>query len=271
MIFMKLSVLNTKKEQTGTVDLPQQFEEQVRVDLVRRAVLAIEANNRQPYGTNPRAGLEHAAELSRRRRKYRGSYGFGISRSPRKIHSRNGTRFGWVGAIAPFTRGGRAAHPPKASKIWDQKVNKKERKKAIRAAMAASVNKDWITQRGHVVPDGFPFVIDSDFETIEKTKVFRQALSVLGFDGELARSAKTKTRGGPAAWRGRKTRKRVGPLVVVSKTCNAQKAARNIPGVQVVTVKDLNAKLLAPGTTVGRLTLYTKDAIERINKEKLFM
>ena len=51
---------------------------------------------------------------------------------------RRGTQFMWVGALAPGTVGGRKAHPPKASKIWNLKINKKERAKAIRSALGGS-------------------------------------------------------------------------------------------------------------------------------------
>jgi large subunit ribosomal protein L4e len=268
---MKLNIVNTKNEQTGTIELPTQFDEEIRRDLIRRAVLTIEANMRQRYGTDPRAGLDFSAKLSKRRKKYRGSYGLGIARTPRKIMSRSGTRFGWVGAVVPYTRGGRVAHPPKSEKIWDKKMNVKERRKAIRSAMAASVDAKLVAKRGHVVPKGFPFIIDSDFETVNKTKVFAQALDALGMRDELARSAQTKTLGGAAALRGRRIKRKTGPLIVVSKMCPAQKAARNIPGVDVVTVRGLNAKVLAPGCHVGRITLYTKDAIEAIKKETLYM
>jgi large subunit ribosomal protein L4e len=43
-------------------------------------------------------------------------------------------------------------------------------------------------------------------------------------------------------------------------------AANNIPGVDVVTVKNLNAELLAPGAHPGRLTLWTNGALEQLDK-----
>ncbi|MFC2135964.1 50S ribosomal protein L4, partial [Bacteroidota bacterium] len=107
---MKLKILNTNKTETKTTDLPIQFYEPVRKDLIQKVFLAIQANKKQPYGADPEAGKRASAELSRRRRKYRGSYGMGISRVPRKIMSRRGTRMNWVGAFAPGTVGGRRAH-----------------------------------------------------------------------------------------------------------------------------------------------------------------
>src|SRR3989338_11129595 len=144
---MKLKVISPEGKEDGSVTLPTQFSEEVRSDLIKRAVLAIQSHNRQPYGASPEAGKRASAKLSRRRRNYRGSYGLGISRVPRKIFSRRGTRMNWQGAFAPGTVGGRRAHPPKAEKIWWQNINKKERKMAIRSAMAATINKEAVTKK----------------------------------------------------------------------------------------------------------------------------
>ncbi|MFC1755641.1 50S ribosomal protein L4 [Thermoproteota archaeon] len=78
-------------------------------------------------------------------------------------------------------------------------------------------------------------------------------------------------RAGKGKLRGRKYKTKKGPLIVVSKECPLVKTADNIPGVEVVEVQNLNANLLAPGTDLGRLTLFTDTAIERLDKEKLFM
>ena len=61
-----------------------------------------------------------------------------------------------------------------------------------------------------------------------------------------------------------------GPLLVVSKKDKLMKSASNIPGIEVVEVKSLNAELLAPGGVAGRLTLWTKSAIEEMEKQNLF-
>ena len=131
---MKTSLLNLEGKKIGTVELPAQFNESYHPDLIKRAVLAINANSRQAYGTFKQAGTRPSISLSRRRHVYKTTYGFGISRAPRKIISGRGSRFNWVGAFAPGTVSGRRAHPPKAEKIWEVKINKKERKKAIRSA-----------------------------------------------------------------------------------------------------------------------------------------
>jgi large subunit ribosomal protein L4e len=268
---MELNIKSLENKEIGKAKLPSQFNEFVRKDLILRAVLAIESNGRQPYGSDPEAGKKHVAKLSRRRRKYRGSYGHGISRVPRKIMSRNGTRFNWVGAFAPGTVGGRRAHPPKAEKIWAEKLNDKERRKAIRSALAAAINKDLVVARGHFVPEDYPFIIDDKFEGLEKTKEVMNALLSLGFDKELARASVKKIRGSKGKIRGRRYKKKKSVLIITSKVASIYKAAKNIPGVDIINVQQLNAKLLAPGGHPGRAILITKKALDELEKNKLFM
>jgi large subunit ribosomal protein L4e len=268
---MKLKIFSKDNKELGSLELPIQFSEEIRTDIIKRAVQVIQANRRQPYGSDPRAGMKSSAKLSRRRRDYKTSYGHGISRVPRKILSARGSRFNWVGAFAPGTVGGRRAHPPKAEKQWDKKMNTKERRKAIRSAMSATVLKDLVSKRGHKVPDNYPFIIDSSFEEISKTDEVKKIFTLLGLENELERVSERKIRAGKGKMRGRKYKNKVGPLIVVSNPCNLQKAARNLLGVEVRSVRSINAELLAPGTDCGRLTLWTKSAIEKIEKEKLFM
>jgi len=268
---MELKIISIENKEIGKKKLPEQFKEGVRPDLIKRAVLAIQSHKRQPFGTDPEAGKKASAELSRRRRKYRGSYGYGISRVPRKILSRRGTRFNWVGAVAPGTVGGRAAHPPKAEKILSKKINKKERKKAIRSALAATLDKNLVAKRGHMVPANYPIILESRIESISKTKELKKIFESLELKAEIERTSKKKVRAGKGKARGRKYKKKVGPLLIVSKTCNLEKSAKNIPGVQTILVNKLNAELLAPGTIPGRLTLFTEAAVDKLEKEKLFM
>jgi len=266
-----MKVIDLDGKEIGEKKLPKQFCEVVRPDLIKRAVLVIQNNKRQPYGAKPFAGMRASAKLSRRRNNYRGAYGTGISRVPRKIMSRRGTRMNWVGAVAPGTTGGRRAHPPKSEKIWSQKINKKERRKAIRSAISATVTADIVKERGHSVPDNYPFVVDNKIESLEKTKDVLDALKKIGLEKELERTKNKKIRAGRGKMRGRKYRKGIGPLIIVSRDCKITKSAANIAGVDVCEVKKINAELLAPGTIPGRLSLWTKSAIEFIEKEKLFI
>ena len=131
-------IFDTTGKKKSEMVLPSQFNEEIREDLIKKVAVALLANKRQQYGAKLRAGLDYSARVSKKRRDFRGSYGHGISRVPRKVIVRRGTRFIWIGAIVSGTRGGRRAHPPKAEKIWNQKINKKERLKAIRSSIAAT-------------------------------------------------------------------------------------------------------------------------------------
>ena len=256
--------------QVGKTKMPAQFEEHIRPDLIKRAVEAIESHNRQPYSPDPRAGKKASAQLSKRRRRYRGMYGHGIARTPRKIMSRQGTRFNWVGAFSPNTVGGYRAHPPNAKTIWSQKINNKERKLAIRSALSATMQKTIVQTRGHAAPAAYPFIVSKEFESIEKTKTFVAVLEKLGLEQEMERASKKTSRAGKGRLRGRRYKKAKGPLIVVSGDCKLLKSAKNIPGIDAVEIKNINAKLLAPGGEPGRLTLFTQQAIEKLEKEGLF-
>jgi len=267
---MKADILNLEGKKVKTFELPKQFEEPVRLDLIKRAFYVIQNNKRQPYGAHPRAGMRASAKLSRRRHDYKTAYGYGISRVPRKILTKRGTRFSWVGAVAPGTVSGRKAHPPKAEKIWDKKMNKKERKKAIRSALSATINKELVKSRGHVVKE-VPLILDSKLESLNKIKDILEVFKKINLTNEFERVKVRKVRAGKGKNRGRKYKTKKGPLVVVSNSCALENSAKNIPGVDICKVNQLNVELLAPGTKPGRLTIYTDKSLEKLSKENLFM
>lgn len=266
---MKAEVLSMEGAKQKEITLPSQFNEEFRPDVIKRAVLAIQANKRQAYGTMQEAGKRYSARLSRRRRQYRGSYGKGISRIQRKIMSRRGAHINMVGAFVPGTVGGRKGAPPKASKIWAQKINKKENRLAIRSAIAATANKDVVAARSAY--SKVPLVIVDAMESIAKTKDVKALLLKLGMEKMVERMAESKIRAGRGKTRGRRYKNKSNVLFVVSGKCKLQSAAKNLSGVDVSDVKSLNAELLAPGAVAGRLTIWSEKAIEKLEKEKLFL
>lgn len=265
---MKADILSLEGKKVKSIELPEQFSEEYRPDLIKRAVLAKQSHDRQPYGASPEAGFRHSTYISKRRRKYRTCYGRGIARTPRKIMSRRGTQFNWVGALSPNTVGGRRAHPPKAEKNWNLKINATERRKALRSAIAATIDKELVKKRGHLSET---IIVENKIEGLKKAKEVAAALKKLGLEKELERAAKKTIRAGKGKTRGRKYVKKKGPLIVLSKKCDLVKAAKNIPGVDLTEVKSLNTELLAPGTHAGRLTIWTEDAIKIMGKEGLFV
>jgi large subunit ribosomal protein L4e len=267
---MQLNVLNLEKKEVKKAKLPSQFEEDVRSDLIQRAVLAIENTRRQAYGATENSGMRPSAKLSRRRRNYKGTYGKGISRVPRKTLNHRGSSFYWVGAVAPGTVGGRKAHPPKSERIWVQKINTKERKKAIRSALSATIQPAVVLARGHIIPKEYPFILSNEIEDAKKAKDVKSALETLGFAAEMEKDSVVRIRAGKGKSRGRRYVTKRGMLIVVAKECSLISAARNLP-LEIKMVGELNADDLAPGAVPGRLTLFTENAIEAMEKRKLFM
>ncbi len=268
---MKLPLLNTSKTEVGKQEMPEQFDEPVRFDIIEKAVHVMQCNGRQQYGAQPMAGMKYSSYVSKRRRQYRGCYGFGISRTPRKILSRRGTRMNWVGATVPNTVGGRRAHPPKSEKSYERTLPDKERRKAIRSAISATVLVDSVKSRGHVLPKEYPFVVDDDICKINKTKLLKEALMKLDFSGDLIKSEQRKEKVGRGKTRGNRYKERRSVLIVTPGKCPLQLATKNIPGVDVSEVRNLNVEILAPGAVPGRITLWTKGAVEKMKKERLFV
>ena len=98
------------------------------------------------------------------------------------------------------------------------------------------------------------------------TRKVNAIFEALGLGDDLRRASNgRKIRAGKATMRGRvhKTPKSV--LLVVANKDGLAKAARNLPGVDVVAAKDLSAEHLAPGGDLGRLTVFTKAAVEALN------
>lgn len=267
---MKATLYDNTGKKVKEISLPAQFDEAYRPDLIKKAVIAIQNNNRQAYGADVRAGLRHNAKVSRRRRDYKTGYGKGISHIPRKTMTRRGIQFFWMGAETPSAVGGRRAHPPKAAKIWDQKVNQQEKQKAIRSALAATTNLELVKARGHKT-NAAPFIIDAKIESVQKAKDLQKVLETLGLSDELKRVDVRNVRAGKGKSRDRRYKTKTGPLIITSGKCNLIKSANNIPGVDTINVKDLNAEILAPGTNAGRLCIWTESALTKLDKEKLFM
>ncbi len=246
---MKVNSITGKE--VMTIKLPEQFNEDVRKDLIKRAFNALRSHKIQPQGVMKGAGNRWAVYLSKRRRAYKTVYGAGRSRTPRKTLSSRGRRFMLVGAMAPFTVKGRVAHPPKSEKKIKEKINKKERRKAIRSALSACK----------------PVIIENKMESIKQTKELIKALNKNGLKLEKV----VRRKAGKGKMRGRIKRYKKGPLLVFNDKCDAIKASNNIPGVNAAIIKELNIELLAPGGSPGRTAVFSLGAIKRIGEEKLWM
>jgi len=248
-------IFNLTGKQTGKMKLPPIFKTPLRPDVIKRAVLSIQSSRFQPQGRDPMAGKRTTAESR--------GVGLGIARIPR-TKGPSGR-----GALAPGTVGGRVAHPPLSEKKIVKRIPKKEKLLALFSAIAATASKKIVTSRGHAIEDvpQIPLIVTDELEKLKKTKEVEETLVNLGVLSDIYRVKESrKIRAGKGKLRGRKIKQAVGPLIVVAENNGIVEAARNIPGVDVVTVINLNAEILAPGTHPGRLTIWTSSAIEKLNE-----
>lgn len=260
---MKAEIVSIEGNKVKDVELPKAFETPLRVDLIKRAVLAIESAARQPKGTYKNAGRDNTAE-GRFASKYSPvdrTSNVDKARKPRLKNKRH-LLYGQVAGI-PGVVGGPRAHPPKVEKDYIEQINKKEKRLATMSAIAATADAELVKNRGHVFEAKLPLIVEDSFEKLEKTKDVKAALEKLGVfsDVEYAKDKK-RIRAGKGKVRGRKYQRKKSLLIVVDDHKNILKAAQNLEGVDVITAKDINAKALAPGAHPGRLTVYTESALK---------
>lgn len=245
------------------VKLPKVFSEPLRKDLILRAVLATLSKLRQPYGTDKLAGKRTSAHYHGRRRVRWTMMGREMARMAR-LHGKIAPHMAYRARKVPQAVKGRRAHPPKPEKKFEQKINKKERRKAIRSAIGATANEKLVKERGHKFEGKLPIVVEDAIEEIKKTSEIERVFEKIGLGEELKRVEERKIRAGKGTKRGRKYKVKIGPLIVVSKDRGIGKAVRNIPGVHVARVENLSALFLAPGAMPGRLTVWTKSSIKKL-------
>jgi large subunit ribosomal protein L4e len=245
---MKAQVKTLDGGVTRDIELPAIFSEEYRPDLIKKAVMALQSTRRQPHGTDPFAGIRSSA------------VGWGSGRGSSHVpRIKNGSR----AAKVPQAKGGREAHPPKVAKVLVKEINQKEKQKAFRSAVAASISAELIRGRGHTFEGAVPVVLEDKFETLGRTQDVISALSTIGVYNDIERAKDSrKVRAGRGKMRGRRFKQRKSLLIVTADKPLA--AARNLSGVDAVTVDQLNVEHLAPGMLAGRLTVWTESALTRL-------
>jgi len=256
---MKAKILNLQGTEKGTIDLPKEFSSKVRTDIILKV---IEAKKKiQPYAPSPVAGNSHSASgiLKHHRHVWKSQYGRGMSRIPRKVMSRRGSQFNWVGATSPNAVGGRRAHPPKAySMINLPGINKNEMKIAFISALSATTNEKYILDKYSTiekVDTNLPLIISISNNT--KTKDFLSGLKkILGDALYKVAIKEKKIRAGIGKLRGRKYKSNAGMLLVIGNDEKIKTGKMDVVKANTLSVVDL-AK-----NGPGRLTVYTEKAIK---------
>lgn len=253
----KARVLDLSGNVLKEISLPQVFWEEYRPDLIKRAVLAMQSNRRQPKGTDLLSGRKTSAE--------NWGPGRGVARVPRISGGRRAAR-------VPQAVGGRRAHPPKVEKVLKKRINRKERRKAIRSAIGATINTERVRNRGHRFSEEveLPIVLEDSFANFEKTSEVEACLKSIGVWDDVLRAKVRKVRAGKGKMRGRRYKTKKSILIVITRdgaeaeAKNITKSAKNLPGVDISYAEELNAELLAPGTHPGRLTVWTESSLSKL-------
>ncbi|MGC8601362.1 MAG: 50S ribosomal protein L4 [Thermoprotei archaeon] len=244
--------------ESGTVEvtLPQPLS--IRDDLILKAWIASQSRSAQPQGRSPEAGRGVSAVSW--------GTGRGISRVPRTETGR--------AAFISSAKGGHLAHPPRVEEKYKKSINEKEKELARLHALLSAFSFDKVRERGHLIPEkikSLPIVVEDRIEEATKTIEVHTVLSNLGLNADVERAKKgTKIKSGRAKMRGRGKRVPKSLLIVVSrKDAPILRSGKNMPGVEVKYYKDLGIPSLAPGGQAGRLTLWSKSALQEVEKEWL--
>jgi len=250
---MKVPVLNLMSEQVDEIDIPKVFETSIHPDVIARAVISQQSRSFQPQGRDPMAGKRNTA-LSK-------GTGHAQARLPRLKQSGRAD-------FAVQAVGGHLATPPRSIKVIIKRINKKEKRFAIRSGIAATAIKEIVAARGHTIINSkpFPLVIDDSIEELKKTKEVEDLFTKLGIIADVERANRKSVRAGRGNMRGRGKKIGKGPLIVINEDKGIIKAARNIPGVDIIIAKNLNAELLAPGAHAGRLVVWARTAFSNLDE-----
>jgi large subunit ribosomal protein L4e len=259
---MKTKLFNKAGKSTKEIELPKSFSSKIRTDILAKVYEAQKAIAMQPYGAMKGAGAGYSASgiLKHKRHDWKSAYNKGISRIPRKIMSRSGSSFNWIGATVSNTRGGRRPHAPRAEKNPFLKINKNELRMAINSALTGTVDKDSLSRKYKTGSES-GFIFENGFLEL-KTKEFFTVLKTL-FGENASRILKVKKiRPGIGKLRGRKYKRSAGLLFII-----ASDEDMNRKGIDVVKVSELKISDLAPNGEPGRITCYSEKAIKEIGEK----
>ncbi len=261
---MKATIYDIQGNKKGEIDLPSLFNTPVREDLITKHFLVERFSSMQPYSHDPKAGRKHSASgtISHLRHTWKGHYGQGRARVPRKTMWRRGTQFYWVGAEITSARGGRRVHGPKLIKR-PKKLNKKETEYAFKSALAATSNKDLVLKRYSSISNSktslsFPIVIESNLEKIKVKDLISLLRKTLGDLFSIALK-KSSIRAGKGKLRGRTHKSSAAALLIKSKDENIK-----MKGIEV---KSTNEVLITDLYPLGRLTIYTEKALKELDQK----
>lgn len=265
---MKTNIYDLLGKPIKEINVPEYFTQEYRPDLIKRAVISSQSRSYQPMSPSPYSNRLNTAVYRGQRKKNTmdNSINTGRARLPR-LKNRRVLMAGRVAGVSQAV-GGPKAHPPKVSKILIKKINTKEKTKAILSAISATANPGIVLSRGNKVPENItlPIVFENKIEQLSKTKDVYDILKIIGLSENIEKAKDAKTfRAGKGKMRGRRYKRRKTVLFVLDDYKN-YKVFKNLEGVDVVSAQTLSIKELAPGTHAGRLTVFSENAIQKLQE-----
>ena len=254
---MKAQIYDSSGKKKAEMTLPALFGRPVREDIVAKYVES--SRTWQPHSLDPRAGRRSSASgiLKHRRHAWKGQYGKGISRVPRKIIWRRGTQFNWVGAEVSGTRGGRRVHGHKLLRR-PRKINLKEIKIAFASALAATAMNKYIEKRYSTIKSGLELPLIVERFDLKGKNAIELLKKITGNAFPIVLKHRS-VRAGKGKGRGRTYKSNAGLLII---TGNGERL--DVPGVEIKSLSSVEIGDLYP---LGRLTLYTEKAIQELGEE----
>lgn len=260
-----MPVYSLEGKQTSEMDAGGVFSMPVRFEIINRCFLAEKSLLRHPYGTDYFAGKRTSAH-------YHGERGIRhsmMNKEMARLRRIHGTGYLHMTArFSPQAIKGRAAHPPKPEKIWRLKVNKREKILGLVSSLSAASNRAFISNHGYLLPQNFPsfpIIVEDTLQEIKTAKQLKSILTAFGLKDEMERVSYKKIRAGKGKSRGRRYKKKTGPLIVVKEDKGISKAANNLPGFGFSVANKLDVSMLAPGGQPGRLIIISKSAAEELS------
>merc|ERR1712186_240478 len=254
-----ITVYSEKSEATDKpLCLPAVFKAPIRPDIVSFIHHEVAKNHRQAYAVNRDAGHQTSAE----------SWGTGraVARIPRVRGG--GTHRSGQGAFGNMCRGGHMFAPTKVYRRWHRRVNVNQKRYAMTSAIAATGVPALVMAKGHRIEEipEVPLVVSDKVQSYTKTKEAYILLKRTKAYNDVDRVCKTKRmRAGKGKMRNRRRIMKRGPLVIYDQDQGLTRAFRNLPGVDTISVDQLNILKLAPGGHVGRFCIWTESAFKKLD------
>merc|ERR1712110_762542 len=254
-----ITVYSEKSEATEKpVCLPAVFKAPIRPDIVSFIHHEVAKNHRQPYAVNRDAGHQTSAE------------GWGTGRAVARIPRvrGGGTHRSGQGAFGNMCRGGHMFAPTKVYRRWHRRVNVQQKRYAMCSAIAATGVPALVMAKGHRIEEipEVPLVVSDKVQSFTKTKEALILMKRTKAYNDVDQVCKTKRmRAGKGKMRNRRRIMKRGPLVIYDQDQGLTRAFRNLPGVETLSVDNLNILKLAPGGHVGRFCIWTESAFKKLD------